>query len=498
MIFIFLTSGLFLGWSLGANDAANIFGTAVGTKMVRFKTAAVIASIFVIIGAVVGGSGAAHTLGKLGAVNALAGSFTVALSAALTVFGMTKFKLPVSSSQAIVGAIIGWNFFTSSVTEYSSLIKIISTWIICPVLAAVFSMLLYMLARFFINHSKIHLLRVDMRTRLGLIAVGAFGAYSLGANNIANVMGVFVPASPFSSITLFNLFTLSGAQILFLIGGIAIGFGILTYSYKVMETVGGSLLRLTPIAALIVVLSESLVLFLFSSQALEQWLFNHNLPTIPLVPVSSSQAVVGAVIGIGLLKGGRGIRYKVLAEIGTGWISTPVIACIITFVALFFVKNVFDQKVSQNIEYRISEAVLEKISSEGIGTEQLLPLKDKIFINPLRLKSAIRNQTKFEDQQINKIYKLAEINSIYVDPAILSTQLDPLFLSESQIISLKKLIGKKYDYTWQFIDNLIKNDSGWGLKEGTRGNKQFNEKVLEQREYVINLFRIKASETENY
>jgi len=31
MFAVFLTSGLFLGWSLGANDAANVFGTAVGT-----------------------------------------------------------------------------------------------------------------------------------------------------------------------------------------------------------------------------------------------------------------------------------------------------------------------------------------------------------------------------------------------------------------------------------------------------------------------------------
>ena len=70
-VLFFLSSGLFLGWALGANDAANVFGTAVGTRMVRFGTAAAICSVFVILGAVVGGSGAAQTLGKLGAINAL-------------------------------------------------------------------------------------------------------------------------------------------------------------------------------------------------------------------------------------------------------------------------------------------------------------------------------------------------------------------------------------------------------------------------------------------
>ena len=81
-VLLFLTSGLFLGWALGANDAANVFGTAVGTRMVRFGTAAIICSIFVILGAVVSGAGAAHTLGKLGAINALAGSFMAAVAAA--------------------------------------------------------------------------------------------------------------------------------------------------------------------------------------------------------------------------------------------------------------------------------------------------------------------------------------------------------------------------------------------------------------------------------
>ena len=84
-VLIFLASGLFLGWSLGANDAANVFGTAVGTRMVRFSTAALVCSVFVILGAVISGGGTTETLGKLGAISSLAGAFMAALSAAETV-----------------------------------------------------------------------------------------------------------------------------------------------------------------------------------------------------------------------------------------------------------------------------------------------------------------------------------------------------------------------------------------------------------------------------
>src|SRR5512140_1583657 len=139
MILFFLTSGLFLGWSLGANDASNVFGSAVGSKMVSFRKAAIIASIFVILGAVLQGSGAAHTLGKLGGINAVGGSFTLALAAAITIYVMTKFSLPVSSTQAIVGAIIGWNFFTGNSTHGAVLSKILLTWITGPVLGALFA-----------------------------------------------------------------------------------------------------------------------------------------------------------------------------------------------------------------------------------------------------------------------------------------------------------------------------------------------------------------------
>jgi len=308
MFAVFLSSGLFLGWSLGANDASNVFGTAVGSKMIRFRTAAICCSIFIILGSVFSGAGASHTLGKLGAVNAIAGAFIVAFSAGLSVYLMTRAGYPVSTSQAIVGAIIGWNLFSGSLTDYHSLSRIVLTWVACPVIAAGFAIVIHLAVAFLIRNIKLHILTLDSLTRSGLLIVGAFGSYSLGANNIANVMGVFVPVSPFSDISLCGVFRLTSEQQLFFIGGVAIAVGVFTYSKRVMMTVGQGIMELSPVAAFVVVSAHSIVLFVFSSQGLESFLMGLGLPTLPLVPVSSSQAIVGAVIGIGLLKKGRGIR----------------------------------------------------------------------------------------------------------------------------------------------------------------------------------------------
>ncbi|MCP4070682.1 MAG: inorganic phosphate transporter [Hyphomicrobiales bacterium] len=340
LVLLFLTSGLFLGWALGSNDAANVFGTAVGTKMVKWRTAAIICSVFVILGALISGAGASHTLGKLGAISALPGAFMTALSAAVAVYTMTKSGLPVSTSQAIVGAIVGWNLFSGNPTDIATLTKILSTWIICPVLSAVIAIGLFKMLRFFSRRIKLHMIMADAYTRVALILAGAFGAYSLGANNIANVVGVFIPASPLPELAV-GPFMITSTQQLFLLGGLAIALGVFTYSRGVMMTVGGNLGRLSPTAALIAVTSHSIVLFAFASRGLEAWLSGIGLPTIPLVPVSSSQAVVGAIVGISILQGATGIRWSVLGKIVTGWISTPIVAGFLCFVGLFFLQNVF-------------------------------------------------------------------------------------------------------------------------------------------------------------
>jgi inorganic phosphate transporter, PiT family len=340
IILLFLSSGLFLGWALGANDAANVFGTAVGTKMVSWRNAAIICSIFVILGAVISGGGTSHTLGKLGAITALPGAFMTALSAGFAVFAMTKSGLPVSTSQAIVGAIIGWNLFSNQATDTTTLTKILSTWIICPLLAAIIAIVLLKISKYFGRKIGLSLIRSDAYKRIALVFAGALGAYSLGANNIANVIGVFIPVQPLPDLTI-GSFYFSSTQQLFLIGGLAIAFGVCTYSKKVMLTVGSDLGQLSSTSALIAVVSHSIVLFLFASQGLESLLLKYDLPTIPLVPVSSSQAVVGAIFGISILQGVTAVKWTVLGKIIMGWMITPIVSGLLCFIGLFFLQNVF-------------------------------------------------------------------------------------------------------------------------------------------------------------
>jgi PiT family inorganic phosphate transporter len=126
--------------------------------------------------------------------------------------------------------------------------------------------LLFTLAKSLVRKVSIGLIRLDGYTRLALILAGAFGAYSLGANNIANVMGVFVPVAPFQEMQFGSNFSISSAQQLFLLGGLAIAVGVFTYSKRVMMTVGSELMTLTPLAAWVAVMAHSIVLFLFASE----------------------------------------------------------------------------------------------------------------------------------------------------------------------------------------------------------------------------------------
>lgn len=483
---LFISTGVFLGWSLGANHAVNVFGTAVASRMIRFRTAAIVAGIFVVLGAVLSGAGTTRTLNTLGAVNAIAGAFTVALAVGLTVAWMTKLKLPVSTSQAVVGGIIGWNMFTGSPTDTGSLSKILTTWVVGPILAAAVAFILLKIVAMVLRNMKFHMLHIDAHTRTGLMVGGATAAYVLGANNIANVMGMFVNASPFSDRTFFHVIHVSGTEQLFLIGGLAIAVGIYTYGERVMATVGKDLYKITPLSGLVVIMAETIILFLFTSEMLETALLRAGLPSFPLVPLSSTQVVIGAVIGVGLAKGGRGINYGVLLKIASGWVIAPVVAGIISFILLFFVQNVFEQKVVRPTPYTITDDVLVEIRRSGVDAAPLTPLRDTHYAATAAFRQAVEGRGTWTEQQLVIVFASARLDSLVVDTLLVERHISADLLTTAQRRALYSLHGRVFPHRWQFEQTLEVQDPSWLMPPG---DERAGKRRVEQLGSLYDLFR---------
>jgi len=303
-------AAIYMGWALGSNDAANIFGTGVVTGAVRFRTAAILLSIFVVLGSIIEGQ---KTIGIVGYFTALDIRLALlcAFTAAMVVTGMTYFGIPVSTSQAILGAVMGVSIYTAGFAAFpwDKFTKVIICWLAAPLGAMAIAVALYKLMD--ISTRRIKTLPIfTLAMRMGIMVMGSYGAYTLGANNVANTTGVFVGAGVFTPFM--------GT----LIGGLAIAFGACTYSKRVMETVGGKIVPLDIPTAFVAVLAEAITLHIFTQVG---------------VPVSASQAIVGAVIGIGLLKGIRTMSTKKIIQILIGWVLTLTLAMAIPYLVLLLV-----------------------------------------------------------------------------------------------------------------------------------------------------------------
>lgn len=301
-----ILAGAFLGWGLGANDSSNIFGTAVYTRVIRYSTAVVLTAIFVILGAVVDGSKGIVNLSNFafsGGVDTKFSAFTVVLAAAITVLVMTLLKLSVSTSQAVIGAIIGAGILKGK-ADLSRLFEFFSAWIVTPIGALGISFILYSITHKLLSDKLTQFKFYEWFIRIGYLVAGILGAYSLGANNVANVAAVFSG----------QVGVLSVKEAAWL-GGISIALGVLTYSKPVMSTVGEKIMPLTPVAGFIVVVASSITVYIFAKIG---------------IPISTSQALIGAIIGIGIKMGAKTLRLKVIRNLVIGWVGTPAISAVIS------------------------------------------------------------------------------------------------------------------------------------------------------------------------
>ena len=296
-----LGGGLFLGWTLGANNAANVFGTAVATRIISLRKACLLCGLFVILGAVLQGSEGIKTLSGI-TQQSVTTAVIVSVSAALTGTFMTYMKIPISTSQAVVGAILGIGLATKN-TEYSGLVKVVLCWVGTPIGSMIIAGVLYKVLAWVMHRVPMSMFTRDKLLWAGLLIVGLYGSYALGANNVTNSTGIFS-----------GLIEGVSDRGLAAIGGVAIALGVLTYGKRVIYRIGSDIMPLDAFTALVAVLAMSVTVHVFAMIG---------------APVSTSQGIVGSIMGIGLLRGVQGVRLKVLLNIAWGWLLTPVISLIL-------------------------------------------------------------------------------------------------------------------------------------------------------------------------
>ena len=301
IFFILLGAGAYVGWNIGANDTANCIGTTVGCGLISFRQAAFLVAVFAIVGAMLQGEHVMKTISK-GIVNTELEYLAVCVALICSGFFVTLatfYRIPTSTSQAIVGGVVGIGLAVGAEVNFAKFMLIAESWIICPVLVMIlafgFMQLVVLILRRFKSRTLI------FQHAFGWLAIlsACYVAYSMGANNAGNAVG------PIANLGIFP------PKLLLLIGGVSIAVGAITFGKKVADTVGKGITPLDIPGAFVAQVSSAFGMHLFSFFG---------------IPVSTSSAVVGAVVGVGLVKGARAISRKTIVTILVGWVLTPTLA----------------------------------------------------------------------------------------------------------------------------------------------------------------------------
>ena len=151
-------------------------------------------------------------------------------------------------------------------------------------------------------------------------------AFAHGSNDVANGVG------PLAAI--YGLIQTGGEVTqklpmpfwILALGGFGIVFGLATYGYRVMQTIGKRITALTPTSGFCATVAAALVVVLASRTAM---------------PVSTTHIAVGAVMGVGLARGIAALNLRVIGSIVTSWVVTLPAGGILAAMFFFMLKGMF-------------------------------------------------------------------------------------------------------------------------------------------------------------
>ncbi len=332
--------GGYLGWNIGANDAANVIGPHVGSGLLSYRFCIAILVIFTFLGGALGGQQMVDDVGEVLPADEvfeemvhwrfinIAVLVTVAAGVAVNV--ATFLGIPTSTSQGSIGAFVGlsvaigllekgWGGFLS-VPQWAVFGPMVLSWIISPFLSGTISFLIQKWGSKLFSRLVTNERRFNQVIIILLVSSGVYGSYQLGATHAGIAVAPFFRAGAFHVLP--EWFGVGPRAWAAAFGGAAIALGGLTYAKKVIYSVGTKITTLDPFSAFSAVMAMSITINFFGRMG---------------VPVSTSQAVVGAVAGVGLTRGARAVSFSKVRDIAVGWVATPLFPALISglFYALF-------------------------------------------------------------------------------------------------------------------------------------------------------------------
>lgn len=384
----------YLAWNLGANDVANSMGTSVGSKAVTLKQALIIAGLLEFTGAVFFGHNVSETLitGILDPAQftpqmLIIGMISVLVAAGIWLNVATLFGFPVSSSHATVGAIagVGSLAFGIDAVNWNEIELISITWIITPLVSGLIAAIFYGTIKRFILDQPDAIARLQQWIPwISTVLIGIFGvivfptiaksiqtAINLSIQNISLVLGVLAISTlsisvlqnlqtvestiakfqvvsacfvafahgsndvgnaiaPFAAIvSVLRSGTVQDFEIplwILILGGIGIVAGLAVLGGKVISTIGEGIISLQPSGGLCAELATATTILIASRYGL---------------PVSTSHALVGGVVGVGLVQGLKSIRVETIRSIGLTWLVTIPVAAILSGIVFLILRSIF-------------------------------------------------------------------------------------------------------------------------------------------------------------
>ena len=311
---------IYMAFNIAANDIGNSVGTVVGSGSLKMRRALLLGAFFEFIGALYFGNNVIRTVGS-GIISPdvlqTTGAFIITLSAALWITITLLRKIPISGSDAIISALVGYGLVSTGISSMNlgTLGFIVISWIMSPLLGLAAGFGVYYLLKNFL-FQKVTAMAVKDRLEkiFSYLQIGssAFSALNVGAIDIAVATGV-----------LYYAFGTSVSENIQILGALGIVAGIMVAGGRVTETIGRRITELVPSRGFSAQIAAATVIFFFAGVGM---------------PVSPTQTLVGTVIGVGLARGTSTVKVDVIKNIATTWIVT-IPACILISASLYMIMN---------------------------------------------------------------------------------------------------------------------------------------------------------------